>query len=290
MNLSDLVYSSSAFDLNSSLNQDFISIPFCHQGNLMTNSFDFPLCNLTLKATGSMRFRWNEHNQNRTNYCKKYFSSKRTVPLELIHSKVVFAVDLDKDDNLILLESYGNSDLKEDLKKADGILTCNPKIVPLLTVADCLPIYLFDPVTKVFSLVHSGWKGTGIAINAIELAKKIYKANAKDFCVVIGPHIHNCCYKVDLDRGNYFFDTYGKDCVSTVEENKMALSLVDANIKLLLDAGVSINNILHCTDCTSCDSRFGSFRRETSSLSENITLEERQLRFTPMVASMTFNN
>ena len=34
-----------------------------------------------------------------------------------------------------------------------------------------MPLYLYDPVTGVFGIVHSGWKGTGIVVDAIELAK-----------------------------------------------------------------------------------------------------------------------
>ncbi|MBO5235974.1 MAG: polyphenol oxidase family protein [Spirochaetaceae bacterium] len=286
--MSDLIYTSSVFDCNFSSNQGFVSFPFCYKGKLMTNSTDFPICNLTLKSSGTMRFRWNEVNSNRDDFIKNNFSSKIPIPIELIHSKIVYAIDLDNEDNLILLDSYGNTEAVKEVKIGDGLLSCNPKIVPLVTVADCLPIYLFDPVTKVFGLVHSGWKGTGIATNAISLASKIYNSKVSDFCVVIGPHIHKCCYKVDLERANYFSSTYGNNCVSVDTKNQISLSLVQSNINLLLKIGVSKDNILHCSDCTSCDSRFGSFRRETTSLTQSISLEEPQLNFTPMAAFLTF--
>ena len=62
------------------------------------------------------------------------------------------------------------------------------------------------------------------------------------------------------------------------------LSLAAANISLLLDAGVPAGNILHCRDCTSCDLRFGSFRRQTAAFPDSIPLEERIRKFTAMAA------
>ena len=53
------------------------------------------------------------------------------------------------------------------------MITKNPSLMPVVTVADCMPLYLYDSVSGVFGVVHSGWKGTGIIGEALNLAKKI---------------------------------------------------------------------------------------------------------------------
>ena len=105
---------------------------------------------LTLLAHGSMRFNWEVKNQNRIQFFKTILGSeKKLVPLQLTHSKTVIAVNNENDTHNM---------------HADGIITCNKSLVPIVTVADCMPIYLFEPKTGCFGVLHSGWKGTGIVI------------------------------------------------------------------------------------------------------------------------------
>ena len=52
--------------------------------------------------------------------------------------------------------------------KVDGLITDNPNIMLTLKVADCVPIYLYIPDSKIIGLVHSGWRGTVNGIIGIE--------------------------------------------------------------------------------------------------------------------------
>ena len=260
----------SVFDFYES-DKDYISFPFYFNGKPL-DSVDSPRCCLTLHKAGSMRFRWNEKNENRNSFFSGF--NKQVVPLELIHSKIVYDVDSNPEK---LLQKNG-----------DGLITINQNIIPVVTVADCVPLYLFNPETKCFGVVHSGWKGTGIIYEAIDSAIKQYGGKISDFCVVIGPHIHNCCYSIDSDRVEFFTENFGKECISFDSDDNAYLSLATANIQLLLKAGVLPQNILHCNDCTCCDSRLGSFRRETKNLPAEIDLQERLKLFTPMAAFVCF--
>ncbi len=270
-----------------------------------------PKIGMSLKAAGSMRFRWNEDNPVRKNFLKMLCSipaswdkvdagsgrlqksewwrlASRELPpdesvrtyqiaqVELIHSKTVYAVEEASE-----LEGL----------QGDGIITCNKNIIPVVTVADCMPIYLYEPETGVFGMLHSGWKGTGIVCNAIELAEKKYGAERKKFCVVMGPHIHECCYVVDEERAKYFRVNFTPDCVKPldadkpfVSDRKFSLSLAQANLAALKDFGVPEENIVAYKDCTCCNESFGSFRRETSALPADMGLEERQRHFTVQAA------
>lgn len=223
-----------------------------------TKVLSSPKWAMSVKAAGSMRFRYNEENENRPRFFSRFFGSQREIaPVELIHSKTVYAIE-------------HASDIAG--RTGDGIITNNPRLVPAVTVADCMPIFLYEPKTRVFGCVHSGWRGTGIAAEAIRLAGESYGAQAHDFLVVLGPHIQRCCYSVDKERADYFRRTFSEDCVSALDENAgtYRLSLAKANLALLKKAGVKDENIALCTDCTCCQKDaagnfpFGSFRRETS--------------------------
>ncbi len=244
-------------------NQKYVTFPFYKNNKELK---DAPMCGMTVKAAGSMRFRWNETNDNRNEFFHGMLIQK---PVELIHSKLV--VDLHR----------GN---EADGVQADGLITTKKDFLPVVTVADCMPLYLYDPVTGVFGVVHSGWKGTGIVGEAIKLAQADYGSCASDFSVVIGAHIRDCCYIVNEERANYFADNFGSDCVRPLEEGGVChaggrglsvswnngsgklyrLSLEKANLNVLARAGVQEENIAVCNDCTCCNELLGSNRRETA--------------------------
>ena len=235
-----------------------------------------PLAYMTLKALGSMRFRWNEENDNR----RKFFSSIMNVKkenlasIELIHSKTVFAIKEAED---------------TFMKMGDGIIAQNKNIVPSVTVADCMPIYIYDPVTCTFGVLHSGWKGTGIVLSALDAAEREYGARREDFCIILGPHIQEECYNIESDRAEYFIENFGKSSVSVNKNGGYNLSLTNANLNILKDYGVPSCNIVACPECTMCDERFGSFRRETKNLPCAMPLEEKQKHFTVQAAFIKWN-
>lgn len=269
--------------------QKYVTFPF-YKNNMPLNPAGSqaspsgaPVCGMTVKAAGSMRFRWAETNPGREKILSEIAGhsagGKGTparmqnvltpVSLELIHSKSVF--DL-RDGN----ETQG--------LQGDGMITKNPSLMPVVTVADCMPLYLYDSLSGVFGVVHSGWKGTGIAGQAVKLAERNYGARARDFSIVIGPHIRDCCYIVNEERAKYFTDNFGSDCVTPLEEGGSSyaggrglpvtwnngsgklfrLSLEKANLNVLARAGVGEENIAVCTDCTCCNELLGSNRRETA--------------------------
>ena len=240
-----------------------------------------PVCGLTLKAAGSMRFRWNENNPNRNTVFEKMRwlslrslslvegsklpqEKRKLVPVQLDHTHIVYDV-------------HNASDTKD--KIGDGIITTKRDLVPTVTVADCMPLYLYDPVTGVFGIVHSGWKGTGIIVDAMQLAVRNYGARISDFCVVLGPHIRDCCYIVNKERADWFSQNFTPDCVRPLEPGVEVswkagggplyrLSLEKANLAAIKKAGVPDENIwIHpaCTCCTKVhgENIYGSNRRET---------------------------
>jgi polyphenol oxidase len=83
---------------------------------------------------------------------------------------------------------------------ADGLVTQNPKAVLGIYVADCCAVYLADPVTKAFGVVHAGRKGAelGIVKRAIEIMALHFNTRAANVIVQLSPCIRPPDYEVDF--------------------------------------------------------------------------------------------
>ncbi|MDR1250925.1 MAG: polyphenol oxidase family protein [Treponema sp.] len=185
----------------------------------------------------------------------------RVYGLTQIHSRQVLAVDRQRPPDI----------------PADGMVSGDRQISLSITAADCLPVYLLDTETGAFGLLHSGWRGTGIAVQALKCMAKHWGTKPEAIAAVLGPCLDSCCYKVDEERAVAFDQKFGavlpelaaKDAALfkpvTRREERMEgvswyLDLKAANIRLLAASGV--RNIAVCGDCTFTDERLGSFRRE----------------------------
>ncbi len=273
-----------------SQNQKFIESSFYYNGESLTKS-EHASWGMTLLKAGTMRFRWNETNENRTVILKEIFGEqKRPVPIELIHSKIV-------------VEAKEACDTKG--LQGDGIVTQNPLLVPTVTVADCVPIFLYDKETKAIGAFHSGWKGTGIAGAGVEKMIELYGSKRENICAAIGPHIGSCCYFVDEERAEYFTKNFGEKCVEKAttfknqKDEELAkrfpyrLSLTEANLYVLRNAGIRQENIVVAEDCTCCtkfengQNIFGSFRRQAAFLPQSLTAEEKSRSMCVQAAFVT---
>jgi YfiH family protein len=172
---------------------------------------------------------------------------ERVFGLRQVHSQKVVVVDEQKPDALAGEE-------------ADGMITDRPDVVLSATVADCLPIFLQDTVNGAFGLVHSGWKGTGIVVNALRAMQDRYGTHAHNVAATIGPGIGPCCYHVPQERAELFSRQFGTATVVPSQGGSPSLDLREANLALLREAGVGAVTVID--DCTSCSEALGSFRRQ----------------------------
>jgi len=144
-------------------------------------------------------------------------------------------------------------------EEADGMLTRDEGSVLGVTVADCLPIFLTDPATGAFGLVHSGWKGTGILESALNLLEVRAGSRLTDLEVTIGPGIGSCCYQVDRERYESFRRRFGPKSVRRSGE-RLYLDLHAANLRILRKAGVEEIAVVRA--CTACTPVLSSYRRD----------------------------
>lgn len=66
--------------------------------------------------------------------------------------------------------------------------------------ADCLSLFIFDPLTPSIGIVHAGWRSTKeqIARKALEAMHKEFHASLSQVHVGMGPALKSCCYEVGV--------------------------------------------------------------------------------------------
>jgi len=118
----------------------------------------------------------------------------------------------------------------------DGIITNQRKIALGIHVADCCAVYIVDPKTPAVGLVHSGKKGTELAIvaTAIQRLREHFGSNPADLIVQLSPCIRPPHYEIDF-------------AANIIKECRAA----------------GVENIYASSECTACDTaRYYSYRAE----------------------------
>lgn len=164
---------------------------------------------------------------------------------------------------IVHAEDRGKGLFKDkDYDSIDGFITNEKNIALCLLFADCVPVYLYDPVNKAIGLVHSGWKGTALNISdkAVRMMNENFTSRPEDIVAVIGPSICKSCYEVSSDLYEAFSKKFSSDELSAIfevkKDDKFLLDLWLANKIILKKAGLCEENI-HTTDlCTSCNKDF----------------------------------
>lgn len=82
----------------------------------------------------------------------------------------------------------------------DGLITADPKVCLGIYVADCGPVYLYEPEKRVIALLHSGRKGSelGITAAAIEKMRVEFGCDPAKMVVQLGPCIRPPNYEVNF--------------------------------------------------------------------------------------------
>jgi YfiH family protein len=145
-------------------------------------------------------------------------------------------------------------DPNEPHLKADAIITNKPNVTLMMRFADCVPIFLFDPINRVIAITHSGWIGTinKIASRTVQKMKHYFGTKPNNILAAIGPSIGTDHYivgkevieKVELRFGDMV------DQVIINDHGKYYFNLWKANHMILRESGV--NNIEVAGICTSC--------------------------------------
>lgn len=130
--------------------------------------------------------------------------------------------------------------------EADALATEERLTTLGVLAADCVPVLLFG--TRGVAAAHAGWRG--LVAGVLDVAAARVDADM----AWVGPSIRACCYEVGAEVVVAF------EAAGLPVEDERHVDPGRGAVVALQRAGVG--KVASATECTSCDDRFFSFRRD----------------------------
>lgn len=150
---------------------------------------------------------------------------------------------------------------RDELQGFDALITNVSGVCIGARSADCIPVLLYDPVTRSAAAIHSGWRGTvtGVCRRTITRMEIEYGTKASDLVAVIGPGICRNCFQVgqevalEFRKANFEIDRIWNFRGPKVHGDISGghhIDLPEACRLTLLECGVRADNIQVSDLCT----------------------------------------
>ncbi len=180
-------------------------------------------------------------------------------------------IKIDPRKTVSALQSHSNrvavvnqNSLTHSVVNVDALVCEHPDIFLTITVADCLPIYFFDPRLNKIALSHSGWRGS--VKNIVFETVKAMRSNPKDLLVAVGPGIGACHFEIQSDVLKNF-SSYPEFVIK--KNKKIFVNLRKIILKQLRILGTPKENVEISKECTYClPDRYFSYRRDKPKVTE----------------------
>ncbi len=119
----------------------------------------------------------------------------------------------------------------------DALVTERKGVYVSVTVADCTPVLIYDPVKEAVAAVHAGWRGTvkQITAKAIQRMQEEFGTNPADCYAYVGTCIDERSFEVSADVAEEFMPAFKR---YDSERNKFFIDLKKANQGQLLACGI----------------------------------------------------
>jgi hypothetical protein len=132
-------------------------------------------------------------------------------------------------------------------------------VVPLVSVADCCPVLLWDANSGVRAVAHAGWRGlvAGVLEATVE-AMAQRGAQPAEIRAWIGPSIGPCCFEVGPEVAARF-----DPAAVQLRTPRPHVDLRVASRSALAASGLDPARVGVCVDCTACRiDLYWSYRRD----------------------------
>ena len=207
---------------------------------------------------GNIEYRKNEVIEDYTKICTK---------LEL-NFKNVYRPHQTHTDIIKKVENEPAGIYTEEFQNVDGLITDKKEKILSLSFADCTALYFYDPVKNIVGNIHSGWQGTykEIGRKAVQKLKQEYGCNPKDLICLIGPFIRKCCFEVDEDVKEMFYQKFKElgniqEIITKSKNSKYYIDTGHINKLILIQEGLMNENIIDSKICTKCrENKLHSYR------------------------------
>jgi YfiH family protein len=169
----------------------------------------------------------------------------------------------------------GRHGVQTPIAGCDGVMTDVPGVPLIAFSADCCLLLVIDPKVHAAGLTHAGWRGVagGAADVLVERMQDAYGARPARMLAAIGPAAQPCCYEVSGDLARELADSpHCGPAVLSTRRGKWYLDMQAALVRQLGRCGLTVDRIERMQDCTICDERFYSYRREGAATGRNAIL------------------
>jgi YfiH family protein len=168
-------------------------------------------------------------------------------------NRKAFFDELGLTDENVAIQKQTHSDIIRYVTKggivgeSDAMITDKKNLGLAIGVADCTPIFIYDPENKVIAAVHSGWRGTAKRIleKTVLKLKSDYNSKPEKLVAYIGPSISQKNYEVGKEVADLFDDKYKMQ-----RDEKYLLDVASANYDMLINSGLLKENIEISDLCT----------------------------------------
>lgn len=128
----------------------------------------------------------------------------------------------------------------------DGHATTGMGMLLTVSVADCVPVFVVDPIQRAVALLHAGWRGTaaGVLERGVGTLEERAASRPEDLSVHLGPAICGKCYEV----GAEVFEALGLEDPG----HPAPLDLREALARRAVAVGVKAGNVSVSGHCTLC--------------------------------------
>ena len=142
----------------------------------------------------------------------------------------------------------------------DGVFTSNPRVVCVIKVADCMPIFFAHQSGPFYGVVHAGWKGlTKGILKGTPVFFKDHKLQLNEIDIYIGPSIQKCCFEVSND----IIDKFPSWSIRPKRSGKFMVNLQKIAFDDLRSIGFDKKRIKVDSDCSFCKkNNYYSYRRD----------------------------
>lgn len=207
-------------------------------------------------APGGIRAAVTDRRMDRTALEQQWLSSTRLIEAEQVHGASLAVIQ-------------GSAAIPAPIAGCDALMTDVPGTALLIRTADCLPIFIADPVRRAVGLAHAGWRGLAaqLPLRLLAAFRDVYHSRPEDLRAAIGPAIRPCCY----DVGEEFRARFGRRVRQT--QGRYTCDLIGVAMDQLHAGGLRPQRVTDSGACTACDrSRWFSLRREGPSTGRLMSL------------------
>jgi len=220
---------------------------------------------MSLRSYGDMKFgnlKDSEVQSNRRAFFQDLgVEASQVVIPQQIHGSRIVVVGKNERGRGVLEESAA-------IAVTDALISKETQVFLMVEVADCLPVLLYDPVSKTVGAVHAGWRGIieGIVAKTVQEFKNL-GSDPENLICGVGPGLCQRHFIVKSEVLEKFKDLYPAEILFINKDGYVDLKKIAR--KELEKEGVPASNIEISKFCTACDNGiYSSFRKEGAGVLE----------------------